>query len=179
MVAAQKTESEMGVLDRIGNVLFGVACLTLTVVAVRREFPSKPPLPPASHVVTKTRVSAAQLPDADKAALTVIVAIRSSCPYCTASMPFYKDLIALAGQGHGGKIRVVFVSTEALAVTENYLTQNGIRASEVRELAPDMPVRATPTLFVVGRDGAVVDGWQGQLNSEQQGELLARLKRIG
>ncbi len=94
----------------------------------------------------------------------------SHCHYCTASMPFYRKL-APAARAAG--TRIVAVSTEEIAVNQEYLQANGVDPDAVLSSEQSkLKVESTPTLLLVGRDGRVVHSWIGQLPAAKEHEVL-------
>ena len=105
---------------------------------------------------------------------TVLLFVRSTCKYCTASMPFYRELANRIAQ-KGVNTRLVIVGPEDEAVTKEYLDQHELSVFHVLKLGVDQSsafgVLGTPTMVVVGRDGKLLASWRGQLPKEREREV--------
>lgn len=100
------------------------------------------------------------------ASATSLIFLRSTCHFCSESLPFYGEL-ATAAARHG--VRVVFVSDEPIDIVESYLQSHGIPAPRV-VIAPltDFAIQATPTLIAVNSSGDVIGRWVGLQNADRQ-----------
>jgi hypothetical protein len=102
---------------------------------------------------------------------TLLLAISSSCHFCTDSAPFYRRLT----QNRGGT-RIVAVLPQSTQEGQEYLKRLGVSIGEVRQLGLDrVGVRGTPTLLLVDEAGVVTKSWVGQLSPDQEKEVLSRL----
>lgn len=106
---------------------------------------------------------------------TVLVALSSTCKYCTASVPFYKSLAELR-QSSDRRVQLVAVSWEETARISSYLSSHGFIPDHVVSIAPGrLPIRGTPTLVILDSAGRVLESWQGRLSrsaEESVKELL-------
>jgi len=91
---------------------------------------------------------------------TLIMATSSTCSYCKASMPFYKQAADLARKTG---TRIVAVSVETTLVNRAFLGSHGIAVDAVL-LQSDSGVKVPhlPTLILVRGDGTIVNSWEGQ-----------------
>jgi hypothetical protein len=98
----------------------------------------------------------------------VVFVTESRCAFCTASMPFYERLIALAA---ASGTRVLFATPEPVTTNRTYLRDNGVLHQTpilLEEL--DLSVRGTPTVLVLeGR--TIKRAWLGKLTAEQEAEV--------
>ena len=103
---------------------------------------------------------------------TLILAISSSCHFCTESGPFYKQL----ANGRGRGTRFIALLPQPINESRSYLARLGVAVDEIKQ-APlsSINVRGTPTLMLVGSDGVVIKTWIGKLAEEQQQEVLNRV----
>ena len=63
---------------------------------------------------------------------------------------------------------------------QKYLAGNGVRIDEIRQIRlNNLGVIATPTLLLVNDAGLVTQVWVGQLQPEQETEVLAALEKTG
>jgi Redoxin len=100
---------------------------------------------------------------------TMLLVLRSSCPFCEKSMPFYSKMMANRSQNS----RVIVVGAETETVLANYLKLHDIAVDGVATVTADStPSQATPTAILVDRDGVVNNVWRGVLGPERETEVL-------
>jgi thioredoxin-related protein len=110
--------------------------------------------------------------DFSRTARTVLLVVRSSCTFCSQSMPFYKRLAELRTK-NGTSFHVVALTTEPIATGERYFSKNGISLDAVASYTDgEIRVRATPTLIVVDRHGRVIRSWVGLLSGIEEEEVI-------
>lgn len=105
------------------------------------------------------------VPEAYTPHTTALIATRSTCRFCSRSMPFYRSLAGLS---------VLWVAAgENAAVNRRYLEGNGIRPNVVLEHSDAglNNLDATPTVIVVNSDRRVVGAWRGLLSVREQDEV--------
>jgi hypothetical protein len=103
---------------------------------------------------------------------TLVLAISSTCHFCTDSAPFYKTLVQAKKD-----TRVVAVLPQSAEEGKSYLQKLGVTVDEVRQLPLDkIGVHGTPTLMLVDNSGAVKGSWVGKLSGESQADVLQRLQ---
>lgn len=103
---------------------------------------------------------------------TLVLALSTTCHFCTESAPFYKTI----NQSKGGT-RIVAVLPQPVQLGKSYLKNLGVSVDEVREVGLDkIMVRGTPTLLMVDSNGRVKDFWVGKLRSDQEEAVLAAMK---
>jgi len=107
----------------------------------------------------------------DDAQATLVLYVRSTCHYCSASMPFYRSISERLGRA--ARIKLVAVSDEEPGILTDYLNANGLRV--------DVPVqfqgrsRGTPTVVLVDNAGRVRNVWIGQQPKEGEQRVMAAL----
>jgi hypothetical protein len=80
-------------------------------------------------------------------AATALVFVRSTCRFCSNSMPFYKRLVDVADDAH----RIVFVTDEPVSVIRSYLSNHDVEARAVISAPFPVDVDSTPTILVIDR----------------------------
>lgn len=102
--------------------------------------------------------------------LNLLIVTKSTCPFCTASMPFYQRAVEAARKAG---TRTIGMSSEDPSVNRAYLLANAVQVESVASTANNglKPV-PTPTLILVGSDGKVINSWVGQLAAEREAEVL-------
>lgn len=103
---------------------------------------------------------------------TLILALSTTCHYCTESAPFYQQLTQKRGS-----VRVVAVMPQNLDAGRQYLQKLGVSVDEVKQLPLEsIRVQGTPTLLLLNREGVVTDEWVGRLPAEREAEVIQRLR---
>lgn len=104
---------------------------------------------------------------------TVVLALSTRCPYCTASAYFYRRLKSSADvKGY----RLVAVFPQPSDEARSYLESLHLEVLEIRELPLNrLGVTATPTLIVVDSQGRIVSAWVGQLSPAMEAAVVSTL----
>jgi hypothetical protein len=112
--------------------------------------------------------------DWSKSDRNLVLALSSTCHFCTESAEFYKMLVPEAA-GHG--IPVIAVLPQAPAEARSYLDGLGVSVQNVFQSSLDsVNASATPTLFIVDRKGKIKKAWVGKLGSERASQVIASLQ---
>lgn len=102
---------------------------------------------------------------------TLILAISSSCHFCTESAPFYKKLAQ-----NKGDTRLVALLPQPVEEGREYLERLGVSVDEVRQSSLDqIGVHGTPSLLLVDASGVVKNFWVGRLPPDQESTVLDAL----
>lgn len=157
-------------LDTIASTLLILACIAVIGdVAWRHVFPPVPAAPTraaVSRAVPPERLAWLSQTGFSRADRTVAIVIRESCGYCTASMPFYRELVA---KQRATSFRLVAVTTDRVPQCEAYLKTNDVAVDDIVVVPPDrLGVQGTPTLLVIARSGKVEHVATGQLDANGQ-----------
>jgi hypothetical protein len=103
--------------------------------------------------------------------LTVVVAVRNSCGFCTDSMPYLRRLTQ-SGLLTEGRAVLVVVAPHSQATLKEYLGSHGVVTSRLVALPRESPlVRYTPAVFLVDRRGTVTKAWIGSLDERLYVEI--------
>ena len=104
---------------------------------------------------------------------TLVMALQTTCHFCSESAPFYRRLVAAAGQSH---VPIVAVLPEAKHESEAYLRELQVDVPNVRQVSfRDIQIRGTPTLLLVDRTGVVRQMWVGKLPADREQDVLDQL----
>jgi hypothetical protein len=105
---------------------------------------------------------------------TLVMAIATTCHYCTDSAPFYRRLAAeLPKTG----IHLLAVLPQSQAEGIDYLKRLNVEVADVRQGSfPALKVSGTPTLILVDRGGVVRHVWFGRLQPDKEEELVKLVK---
>lgn len=111
------------------------------------------------------------LPGVDfaKGQRTLLLVLKSSCPYCEKSMPFYSRMMSTKSKDS----QVVVVGGEDEKILNNYLKVHDVAVDAVASVtAESTPSQVTPTAILVDRNGVVSNVWRGQLPPDKENEVL-------
>lgn len=128
--------------------------------------------------VSQERAQAAklELPESD---LTLLMFLRSTCRYCTESMPFYSRLKEARDRG-AGSFRLAALSAEPREILDRYLSAYEVAVDSTIALSPsefsEFRVRGTPTLILVDRKNVVRGVWIGLLDPTQEAEVMTAVE---
>ena len=164
-------------LEKVSNVALIVTCLlTSTVLAARYVRPGPTANDPASLLPFSIgqRMTDVQDVSYDQSAATLVLYAKSTCPYCSLSMPFYRQLVALPALT-AKQVRLVVASAEPEQTVTAYLHQYGINPDGVKRGSPSRP---TPTLVLVDRNGTIRGMWVGKQKPESERDVVTRLNAI-
>lgn len=155
-------------LDLVVNVAILATCGLVGTAVVQRLSAEPPAAAPPFEVGGR----AESLPGVryDSADATLVLYVRSSCTYCTSSMPFYQSL---SRQADRADVRLVAVSAEDVDVSESYLRTHGVPVDQTVSFV-GRPV-PTPTLLLVDRRGSIRNVWVGQQKPEGEQQILSAI----
>jgi hypothetical protein len=103
---------------------------------------------------------------------TLIIQVRSTCQYCPAAMPFYRQLVDRIRKEQRGT-RILAVSTEPPTISEAYLRANSIIVETMLQLDSKEPrLGITPGLLLLDKNGHVLGAWVGVLLPEQERDVV-------
>lgn len=102
---------------------------------------------------------------------TLLLAVSSTCRFCTESAPFYRRLVKERGDA-----RLIALVPQTVSEGQAYMKSLGVDISDVRQVSfNDLAVSGTPTLILVDGEGKVAGTWIGALKPETENEVLSRL----
>jgi hypothetical protein len=105
---------------------------------------------------------------------TALLFVRSTCRFCTASMPLYQQISELAAHKNG-RLKLVAVSVDEPSTTKEYLLKYGVGVDQIAQT--DKAV-ATPTLVLVGANRVIQDVWVGQQDADGARRVLQQLTAV-
>ncbi len=114
----------------------------------------------------------------DKTATSLVLVLQADCPYCTASVPFYRDLIAANASG---ATQFIAVFPHAVSVGREVLKSHGLDIQTVSQAnLRSLGISGTPTLLLVNQQGVVKRTWIGQLSAVREDDVFSelRIKRL-
>ncbi len=104
---------------------------------------------------------------------TLVLALRRSCPYCKASLPFYKQLGDLENSGvlHS-HLLVVMRSDESAG--RSFLKTGDVEVQGIFGIDfDDLKVPGTPTLLLLNSSGVIEHAWVGQLTPRMEKDVIS------
>ena len=163
-------------IEVVANIAILVVACLLAIVLVKSYLLSEPRLAlgPETESI-KPAVSSLGI-DWKANGQTLLLAISSSCRYCTESAPFYRKLAERKANTH-----LVAVLPQSVEDGRKYLNTLGVSVDEIRQSSLEqIGVRGTPSLVLVDDSGVVKNFWVGRLRPDQETVVLDALgKRKG
>jgi hypothetical protein len=106
---------------------------------------------------------------------TLILALQTTCHFCTESAPFYQKLVRERSQFSNTKLLAVL--PQSVEQSNEYLSNLGVSVDGVMQGSlRSIGVSGTPTLLLVNHVGTVTEAWTGKLQPEAEDQVLSRLE---
>jgi thioredoxin-related protein len=103
----------------------------------------------------------------------IVLALSTSCHYCTESAGFYREL---AKECKAHNVRTFAVLPQTVSEAQLYLGNEGVNVDEILQASlPSLEITGTPTLLLIGKEGKVEHVWYGKLPSEDEKDVLTKL----
>jgi thiol-disulfide isomerase/thioredoxin len=176
-------------IEVLANVAIVITSVILCSVLVRKYFvsatkqdapveavASKPEALSASRrpsIQAGTKIS---LPGIDwsKSTRTVVLALSTTCHFCSESAPFYQKLQQQKPNG----VRLVAVFAQPVEASRDYLNKLGVSVSDVVQSSlGSVGVSGTPTLLLVDNEGSVTGSWVGKLSESEAAIVIAQVQQ--
>jgi len=104
---------------------------------------------------------------------TLLLALSTTCHFCTDSAPFYQRISKEHGTTH-----LLAVFPQSVSEGEIYLSKLGVKVDEVKQVSfGELGITGTPTLALVDRAGKIMNTWEGILPPSSEKEVLGRIKQ--
>jgi len=173
-------------LEVLANVAVIVTSAVLCSVLVKKYFLSPKQTVAASRSSTSTasvpKTSALQpgtkisLPGVDwsKNSRTVVLALSTTCHFCSESAPFYHKL----QQEKPSNVGLVAFLPQPVEDSRNYLDKLGVKTPNVVQGSlSSIGVSGTPTLFLVDNSGWVIASWVGKLADAEAARVMEKIRQ--
>jgi hypothetical protein len=151
-------------LDSVANVAIIIASVVTVGVLVSRQLTDSTSAPgvPGTELFQKGRAAPALegVTYASKP-LTLVMYVRSTCGFCTESMPFYRSLAER--RVDRSALQLVAVSPEPASVSQSYLQTHSVSVDSI--VSSNAQAVPTPTLLLVDQFGKIRDVWIGKQDS--------------
>jgi hypothetical protein len=106
---------------------------------------------------------------------TLVLALQTTCHFCSESGPFYQELVR--ERGKFGNTRILAVLPQTVGESSAYLRTLGVAVDDVKQYTlSEIGVKGTPTLLLVDSEGVVTEAWTGRLQSLAEREVFGRLQ---
>jgi hypothetical protein len=167
-------------LEKATNVAIILACAFLIGTLARNYYLRSKPDPRTLAQISKgevVKLPGANIAGRQPATPTLVLALSKNCHFCQESIGFYQKLTAIKNSSPQG-LRIVAVLPESMEEAATYLKQNGIGVDEVVSTpVSKLGVIGTPTLLLLDRQDKLEEIWVGKLSSEQEAQVIDRLKK--
>jgi len=110
--------------------------------------------------------------DWSKSTQTMVLALSSTCHFCSESGPFYQKL----QQHKPNSVRLIAVLPQPVEDSRNYLNKLGVSGADVVQSSlAAVGVSGTPTLLLIDNQGSVTDSWVGKLSDSEAAKVIAQI----
>jgi thiol-disulfide isomerase/thioredoxin len=107
---------------------------------------------------------------------SLVLAARVDCSHCKASAPLYRQL-QLAVANATNRVGLIAVFPDSPDKIQAFFQQFNFNMPTIAGMPLErLAVSGTPTLLLTDSKGTVIRVWVGELDSEEQSELLAQLR---
>jgi hypothetical protein len=107
---------------------------------------------------------------------TLVIAIRRGCPYCDASLPFYKQL-GQQEQSNTLRAHVLVVMPDDASSGSELLRKDDVEVQGIfGQGFNTLNVQGTPTVLLLDSSGRVELEWIGQLSPAEEAEVINAAK---
>ncbi len=157
-------------IETAANIGIVIVALLAAVFMAKSHFASsvqpRQPIPIGSKIEVKDITWTASR-------ATLVLALSTTCRFCTESAPFYRELTKYAKERN---IRTIAILPQPLNEASTYLSNENVRVDEIRqnELSA-VHVTGTPTLLLIDSKGTVQGSWIGKLPEQSEKDVLAKL----
>jgi hypothetical protein len=179
----------MGILDKATNVGIILVCGAVVADIGYRNFAPRSlepsTAPPAAQRPRldeyKPGETLAALPGftSRRGARSLLFVVKSSCRFCTDSMPFYQRVVQEVRTAKS-PVQLVGVCLESAEACQEYFKRHNLTMDLTLGVPPGtLKIVGTPTLLLVDEGGKVAASWTGALPApaQQQAVLDATLTR--
>lgn len=167
------------ILDGTTSLAVLAVCILILAQAARSYNAPPPPSPEPSQAAPARLAAGDRLGpiaglDLTASPKTLVMAIQSSCHFCSESMAFYRELSKQKNHG----IRLAVVAPDDSATARQYVGSHGFTPDVIASSdLPAIHVGGTPTLLLVNTAGVIERVWIGKLSAAREKEVLAEVNR--
>lgn len=165
---------QMKSLDRIANLSIIVAVIVFLFVVGRRELYPRlnhvQRLPEIDQLIGKSmQISGVRFPRQQE---SLLLALSTSCRYCQASTPFYREL----SKKVRGKVDLIAITPQTQEQMQLWLASDNVVVDQIVSARLDaLGIITTPSLLLLDKSGKVTQAWIGSLDEQGQKQVMARI----
>jgi hypothetical protein len=157
------------------NVLLVVTCLVCSAYVSLQLYDRTRTRQPASGYKAGESIAHLTAVKFEKVDRTLLLGLKSSCIYCSESMPLYRTVVKWR-DATKTPLRIVAACLEPRHECEEYLRANRVVVDDLVELpSSETKISATPTLLLADSTGTVQRVWQGLLLRQKRTEVALAL----
>jgi thioredoxin-related protein len=159
------------------NLMIALVLVCIGVVVIKHYWPRRSAVPPRDYGVSVgSKISLADI-DWEKNGQTLLLVMDTECKYCTASAPFYQQLVRESA--HNRKVHLIATFPQETSKSKQYLNDLNVAIEEVKQSSLNaLGVKGTPTLILVNSNAEVLRSWPGQLSPEAEKEVLLKVGSV-
>jgi thiol-disulfide isomerase/thioredoxin len=166
-------------IEIAANIAIMVVAALLCVVLVKNYLIPHPALTANgmatdNQIQTGAKISMQEI-DWAKNGQTLLLALSTTCHFCSESAPFYQRLV----KELGSNTRIVAILPQSLSDSKDYLNRLGVSVDDIRQVQfSSLGVKGTPTLILVDNNGIVRNSWMGKLrNNEEEARVIDQVRQ--
>lgn len=111
--------------------------------------------------------------DWSKSTRTIVLALSTTCHFCSESAPFYQNL-ARQKSDHVGLIAVL---PQPVEDSKNYLNKLGVKTTDVIQSSLSLiGASGTPALLLVDNSGSITASWVGKLPEGEAAKVIEQIR---
>jgi thioredoxin-related protein len=163
-------------LNWVVNLLIVLVSLSIGVVVIKQYWHSGSNVAaPRDYSVPAGRTVSLPGVDWERNGQALLLVLDTGCAYCTASAPFYRQILRETAQNR--RVQLIAVLPQDVSTSRQYLKDLNVSIDEIRQSSLEaLGVKGTPTLILVNSKAEVVSSWPGKLSPEKEREVLIQLR---
>jgi hypothetical protein len=163
----QNTARKIEVVSNVAIIIVACAAVLMLVRNYRSASLAQP------HTISAGATFPLKNENWQASPMNMVLAVSTTCHFCTESAPFYRELVEQCRQQH---VRTIAVLPQTVNEAEAYLKGEGVSVDEIRQSPlAEIEVSGTPTLLLVNARGVVESVWIGKLPGEGEKQVLKKL----
>lgn len=157
------------------NVIIAVAVVIVAGIAVKNYFHKSTAArlgAPSAQIVAGARII---VPDVNwqENQKTLVFFLKKDCKFCTASAPFYRQLIAEALKRN---VKLLAIVPNSIQQGREYISSLGLPIEDIKTGSlTAYKISGTPTVLLVDNQGTVRSVWVGGVSPEREQEIKDNL----
>jgi len=111
--------------------------------------------------------------DWSKPTRTIVLALSTTCHFCSESAPFYQNLARQKSDNVG----LIAVLPQPVEDSKNYLNKLGVKTTDVIQSSlSSIGASGTPTLLLVDNSGSITASWVGKLPEAEAAKVIEQVR---